>query len=243
MHHQFFLKLLIITLFSCVLSGQVAAQQARDVVRENSEKVAALYHTEKDLLDYEEIVQLTTEIVRFRQQYPKDIIAQAYVLLSEVANSKGDSARAFQFAVDGLTYKPLPSEIQLNLEIKLASGYFVKGKYHNVFHFVEQAFDLAEQEGLKQYQLLALGYRAMANALIGDSKKATNDLIAIKAIVDENRQYAEYIELLEIIATSYQYLGDYQTAVEMHERILKLRFALNKTAGIDQTYYNLASTV
>lgn len=242
MHHQFFLKLLVITLFSCVLSGQVAAQQARDLVRENSEKVAALYLTEKDLLDYEEIVQLTTEIVRFRQQYPKDIIAQAYVLLSEVANSKGDSARAFQFAVDGLTYKPLPAEIQLNLEIKLASGYFVKGKYHNVFHFVEQAYDLAEKEGLKQYQLLALGYRAMANALIGDSKKATNDLIAIKAIVDENRQYAEYIELLEIIATSYQYLGDYQTAVEMHERILKLRFALNKTADIDQTYYNLAST-
>ncbi|NMP30632.1 GGDEF domain-containing protein [Thalassotalea sp. M1531] len=216
------------------------AQQTREIVKENTERVSQLYQADKDDLVYEQVVTLATEIIQYRQQYPKEIIAQAYVLLAEVANSKGDSARAFQFAVDGLTYNPLPVEIQLNLEIKIAAGYFVKGQYHNVFHFVDQVFNQAKEYGLIKYQLLGLGYRAMANALIGESEKAYGDLVHVKELIDQHRQYAEYLELLEVIAISYHYLGDYQTALEMHERILKLRFALNKQNGIETTYYNLA---
>lgn len=219
----------------------VDAQQARETVRANADRVTELYRANQENLAYDEVLQLATEVVQYRQQYPKEIIAQAYVLLAEVASNKGDYVRAFQFAVDGLTYKPLPPELQLNLEMRLTSGYFVKGQYHNVFHFVEQALELSQQTGLVKYQLLSLGYRAMANALIGEAKKAADDLLAIKALMNENRQYAEYIDLLEIIAISYHYLGDYQTAVEMHERILKLRFALNMMLSLERTYYNLAS--
>ena len=199
-----------------------------------------MYEMDKEILPYDEVVRLATEIVQYRQFYSKDVIAKSYVLLAEVADNKGDAARSFQFAVDGLTYKPLPAEIQLNLEIKLASGYFAKGMYHNVFHFVEQALKLAKDKNIIKYQLLALGYRAMANALIGEDNKASADLRQIKSLVEANQQYTEHLGLLEVIAVAYHYLGDYITAMEMHERILKLRFALNKMKGIEQTYYNLA---
>ncbi|WP_448554010.1 hypothetical protein [Thalassotalea montiporae] len=235
---------LVLTLVMTCLLSQVANAQAqlpREVVTANIERVSGFYQADKEALPYDEIVSLATEIVQYRHQYPKDVIAKAYVLLAEVAASKGDAARAFQFAIDGLTYKPLPAELQLNLEIKLAEGYFVKSKYHNVFHFVDQVWERATQEGLVKYQLLALGYRAMANALIGENQKAADDLHMVKELVEQNLQYAEHLQLLEVIAISYHYLGDYQTAMEIHERILKLRFALNRKNGIEGTYYNLAS--
>ena len=224
----------------CLWAFNLNAQQTRDQVLENTDRVTQMYAMDKEILPYDEVVGLATEIVQHRQLYNKEVIAKSYVLLAEVAENKGDAARSFQFAVDGLTYKPLPAEIQLNLEIKLASGYFAKGMYRNVFHFVEQALKLAKDKEIIKYQLLALGYRAMANALVGNEKKASADLVSIKLLIDTHQQYAEHLELLDIIAISYHYLGDYKTAMEMHERILKLRFALNKMNGIEETYYNLA---
>ena len=230
----------LFTLFTSIWLGGAYAIEERDIAIENTDRVSHLYAMDKEILPYNEVVSLATEIVQQRALYSKDVIAKSYALLAEVAENKGDAARSFQFAVDGLTYKPLPAEIQLNLEMKLASGYFAKGMYHNVFHFVEQAYNLAKDKKIVKYQLIALGYRAMANALVGEEKKATEDLLTIKQLIDSNQQYAEHLELLEIIAVSYHYLGDYITAKEMHERILKLRFALNKMKGIEGTYYNLA---
>jgi len=231
----------LLVLVSITITFNVKAQHSRETIKTNIEQANHLYLLDKNELVYEQVVALATKIIQNRRQYPKEVLAQSYVLLAEVANSTGDSARAFQFAVDGLTYKPLPTEIQLNLEIKVAAGYFAKGQYHNVFHFVEQVFKQAKKHGFVKYQLLGLGYRAMANALIGDTQKAYDDLVQIKALIDRNQQYAEHLDLLEIIAISYHYLRDYQTALEMHERILKLRFALNKLNGIETTYYNLAN--
>ncbi|MFD2165678.1 tetratricopeptide repeat protein [Thalassotalea euphylliae] len=225
-------------LFCC---SSALAQHSRETILSNTDQVNSFYDAGQESLPHDKILQLATDIVRNRSQYTKEVIARAYVLLAEVANNRGDASRAFQFAVDGLTYKPLPAELQLNLETKLVSGYFVKSKYHNVFYFVEQVHALAKEHNLVKYQLLALGYRAMANAIVGNDKKATDDLLALKAMVDDNKEYAEHIELLEIIASSYHYLGDFSTALRIHERVLKLRFALNKMNGLDNTYYNLAS--
>ncbi|WP_147302730.1 tetratricopeptide repeat protein [Thalassotalea euphylliae] len=238
---QIWLVLILVMAYGLSQPLSAQTQLPREAVAANIERVNSYYQADKEALPYDEIVSLATAIVQFRRQYPKDVIAKAYVLLAEVAGSKGDAARAFQFAVDGLTYKPLPAELQLNLEIKLAEGYFVKSKYHNVFHFVDQVWERAEKEGLVKYQLLALGYRAMANALIGEAQKAADDLHLVKELIEQHFQYAEHLQLLEVIAISYHYLGDYQTAMEIHERILKLRFALNRKNGIERTYYNLAS--
>lgn len=234
--------LLLLIFIACLLSfNQSFAQQTNVVVAENSQQIEQLYLQDSESLNYQLVVDLSTKIVQNRKQYNKEIIAKAYALLAEVAGNTGDSARAFQFAVDGLTYKPLPAEIQLNLETKIAEGYYVKGKYHNVFHFVENVLALATETGNIKYQLLALSYRAMANALIGELQKANQGLARVHSLMAEHQQYAEYLELLEIMSVAYHHLGDYQTAVEMHERIIKLRFAMDKLNGIESTYYNLAS--
>ncbi|WP_448213983.1 tetratricopeptide repeat protein [Colwellia sp. MEBiC06753] len=234
------LKLPIICTVLLLASTIAQAQQTREVVVNNIDRINTLYDQDKETLPYDAIVGLSTEVVQFRQQYPNEVIAKAYSLMAEVANRKGDAARAFQFAVDGLTYQPLPTELQLNLELKLAAGYFVKGKYHNVFHFVDQALVRAKEEGLVKYQLLALSFRSMANALLGKNQIASDDLQAAKSLIELNQQYADHLGLLEIIAISYHYLGEYQIAMDMNERILKLRFSMNKYNGIDRTYYNLA---
>jgi|GEM_PF-759046 len=235
---------IVILLLLCLFSfSSVSANQtvvADSEVEENIHKVQLYLSMDKETLPYEEVVALSSSIIQNRKLYTGNIVAKVYVLLADAATNKGDVARAFQFARDGLSLTSIDRSIRLNLLLKVAAGYYVKGKFHQVHSVAEQVIDLSEQQIDIQYRLIALSYRAVAFALMAQHEKALTDLQTVENLILKYQQFADHIELLEILAIAHYYLGDYHTAITIHQKLLKLRSGLSRTDNIENTYYNLA---
>ena len=124
--------------------------------------------------------------------------------------------------------------------LKVAAGYYYKGKYHQAKKIADQAVVLAKESNTPVLLIKALAYRAMANAVIAQHQLALVDLQQIQQLLSEYGQFNDHIHLLAVIANAHFYLGSYQTALKLYNKILKLRFDQNKKFNIDQTYANIA---
>jgi len=206
----------------------------------NIQKIDALYQMDKEILPFEEVVTFSRKIIKNRKNYNNDNIAKIFILLANVSENKGDIAKSFQFAKEGLTLSALEPEVELNLLLKLADGYYIKGKYHQVLEISNQALALSEQTLNIQYQLIALSYRAVAYALVAKYQKSINDLLRVELLINQNERFSDHIELLEILAIAHYYLGDIHTASSLYQKIIKLRFELSKDHHIEKSYFNLA---
>lgn len=237
------LCIFILTIFlSCIaFAGDNSGTVSTRDITSNIAKVTYFYAQDRESLPHKDVAQLCKNIIKNRKNYTTDIIAKVYILLANIALNQGDSARALQFANDGLTLNSIPPSLALDLNTKVVSGYFDKGKFHKVFEITDKIYTLAKKERNTKYEMLSLGYRAMAFALIGKPQKAMEDLNLVHQIISQNQQYSEHLELLEILAISHYYLNDFQVAIDMQEKLLKLRFDLQKTNDIERTYYNLAA--
>jgi tetratricopeptide (TPR) repeat protein len=77
--------------------------------------------------------------------------------------------------------------------------------------------------------------------MLGQHANALIDLQKVETVIQQDAAFSEHISLLAILANAYYHLGDYQTALTIQLRILKLRFNINKFSNIDQTYFHLAN--
>jgi len=90
--------------------------------------------------------------------------------------------------------------------------------------------------------LIALSYRAVIYASQNKRDLALKDLEEVYMLNSANSQYDDDLRLLEILAIAYSYLGDYKTSLTMLNKLIMLRFDLEKLTNIDQTYLHLART-
>ena len=187
---------------------------------------------DKEALPYKEVLDFSRDIIKNRKNYNNDAIAKVYILLANVATNKGDIARAFQFAVDGLELPTIDPAIKLNLMLKVADGYYDKGKHYRVLDIANQAIELAEQTSNIKYQLIAFSYRSMAFALLAKYQQAINDLYQVEKLISEHKEFSNHLELLNILAVAHYYLGDFQTTVAIYQNIIK-------TKGTNQSGYQL----
>jgi len=227
----------------CFLSFFVTAAEndvSDEEIELNIKNVQSFLSMNREVLPYEEVVSLASVIIQQRKYYTSNIVAKAYLLLAEAATNKGDVSRAFQFAQDGLSTANIDRAIQMNLMIKVAAGYYVKGKFNLVLDVSENVILLANQQVDIQYRLLALAYKAMAHALLSEHVQAFDTLNNLQQLITQHNQYSDDIELLEILAVAYHYLGDYQTAVTLHQKLLKLRIELSQNSHLEKTYADLA---
>ena len=233
-----------ITLLTClIIVLPVFASQNGSIhllIENNIAKVEQYFNQQDETSPYDEVITLSSQIVQNRQLYNSNTLAKVFVLLAEAATSKGDLAGSLQFAQDGLTINGIDSSIRLNLLLKVAAGYLVNGKYQKVFNIAEQIIQRVSDKKETKHYLIALGYRAMANALLNDYQHALSDLKAIEHLVSKNQHPPEHLELLELLALTHYYLRDYQTALTIQLKILKLRFDLSKKKNLEQNYYQLA---
>ena len=239
LNHLIFLLFCIISSFS--VCGRQHSPESIEI-EQNILKTNRLYELDKEALPYDEVIRIASAIIQHRRYYESDIIGKVYVLLADIATNKGDLARAFQFAKDGLTLNPLKPSIKLNLLLKMAAGYFIKGKHQQIFKIAEQVIELAKENNEIKFLLLGFSYRSMAFALIGEHHNALIDLQQVEKLISENPRFAEQVELLEILASAHDYLGDHKTALTMHLKLLKLRFDLSKMHNVGKTYNNLANS-
>ena len=224
-----------------VLPSYSLDELPRSIVIENDiTAVDKLYSLDKESLSYDKVLFLSNRILSSGHLYSNDILAKTYVLLADVATNRGELVQASQFAKDGLTLLAIDQSIKINLHLKLIAGYYADGNYSQVISVSSETILLAENSQNIQYKLFALSYRAMAYFLLNQDNQAVNDLKTVEFLFEQHKGLANQIELLEIIAIAHFHLGDFQEAISMHEKILKLRFDLSKTKSIEQTYTNLA---
>ena len=196
------------------------------------EMINQYFTLDKEALPYKEVLDFSRDIIKNRKNYNNDAIAKVYILLANVATNKGDIARAFQFAVDGLELPTIDPAIKLNLMLKVADGYYDKGKHYRVLDIANQAIELAEQTSNIKYQLIAFSYRSMAFALLAKYQQAINDLYQVEKLISEHKEFSNHLELLNILAVAHYYLGDFQTTVAIYQNIIK-------TKGTNQSGYQL----
>ena len=225
----------------CYTSAAALANQPLEDVDGNIEKIEKFLAVDKASLPDKAVLSLTSHIIKHRHYYDQTTIAKAYILLADIAINRGDLAKAYQFAQDGLGLNISEPMIKLNLLLKTASSYYAKGKFQQVKQVSDEVILLAKDETLIAYRLKGLGYRAVVFALIVDYPSALKDLQQIEKILEQHQEFLDHIDLLEILATAHHYLSDYETAISMHLKLLNLRYKFAKTHDIGNSYFALAS--
>ncbi|GLX78411.1 hypothetical protein tinsulaeT_17510 [Thalassotalea insulae] len=231
----------LLVLFSGFFTTFVDANEAKlSELQDNIIQVDTLFLTDPESLPYQTVIELSQKVIRNRELYNANTIGKMFSLLADAAVNKGDLAKALQFSLDGEALIGLEAKLHLSLTLKVAAGYYYKGKYHQAKEIADQAVVLAKQINTPILLIKALGYRAMANAVIAEHQLALIDLQQIQQLLANYEQFNDHIHLLAVIANAHFYLGSYQTALKLYNKVLKIRFDQNKQFNIDQTYYNIA---
>jgi tetratricopeptide (TPR) repeat protein len=201
----------------------------------------AYYLQDKELLISQDVVDVAQAVVNNPDQYSHNRVAKAFSLLSDVAFNRGNLSVALQFAQYGSETKPADVDLQLDLLLKIARGYYAQGKYIQLRETSHTAAWLADQASNMNYHLQALAYSVVAYALNDDYALAVKELTKVESILSQNQQSVDQIILLEIIAEAHFYLSEYDNAVELLSHILQLRTDMSRTAGIAQSYHLVAN--
>ncbi|WP_114324949.1 tetratricopeptide repeat protein [Candidatus Colwellia aromaticivorans] len=205
-------------------------------------QVEHLFKQNAETLNYHKVIEISKKIINQRINYPSEIVAKTYLLLANVASNKGELETAIQFTNDGLAIATQNQATRLRLQINLAKIFSAKKQYQQLLTTVQKAINTPQNKKYTASFLIALGYRSVAFAMLGQHAKALVDLQQVEIVISQNPAFSEYISLLAILANAYYHLGDYRTALTVQLRILKLRFNLNILNNIDQTYFHLANT-
>lgn len=201
----------------------------------------SFYLQDKETLSSQEVMDVAQIVISRRNDYSPNIVARAFSLLSDVAFNRGNVVAALQFAQYGSEIDKTDVIIQLDLLLKIARGYYAQGKYIQLRGTAQKAAWLAEQANNMNFHLQALAYYAVAYALNADYALATKELSKVERLLNQNQQDVDQITLLEIIAQAHFNLAEYNHAVDILNRVLKLRTEMSLMQGIARTYNLIAN--
>lgn len=217
--------------------------QAQDIdIAANIKKTEYFFNIEKESLSADAVISLANNVIKQRQFYSADTIAKIFILLANIAENKGDLGKSMQFAQDGLATVGISNMLKIDLLLKLAAGYYIEGNFHQVNQYAEEAVFLSRQVTSVKFLLVALSYSAMSNALISNNSAAHQELQEIAQLLEDNEQFNDHLDVIEILALAHLYQQDYTTAKTLYNKAIKLRFESKKIEGIDRSYYYLATT-
>ncbi len=203
------------------------------------EQVEKYYQLDKELVPYDEVLTLSTKVLPERQLFTTDTIAKTYFLLADAATRKADIAKAFQFATYGLELVNIDHLLRLKFLQKLMEGYYVNGQFKKTLDVSSQTAALAKKPEHIQYLLVALGYRAMANALLGDRENANKDIDTVTELMQIN-DFNEDTDLLAVLSLAYFHLDQFEAVVDMQSQLIGIKLNKANKYNIDQNYFTLA---
>ena len=205
----------------------------------HTRQIEQYYEADIATVSFDDVIQIATKIVPNRTLYDPNTLAKTYSLLAQIAYIKGESSRSYQLTLFGLTYQPISPEVALNLKLRLVAGYFFNNQYEEILEVIEDVILSAEQENNNAYRIQALGYRAMAKALLGLYDESQADLISVEQVINSNQSFANYDKLYEILAIAQHYLGNDEASLSLYEKVLNQRFKMDNLLGIETTYFQL----
>lgn len=222
-----------------LMMGSAFGQNELSQVDDNVQAIDHYFAMETSQLPFPKVIPLAAEIVSDRLLYNSDTLARTYALISEIASVKGESARAHQLALYGLTYKGTTADVVLNLKLKRASWHFFNNEFSELIDYIEPVIAQAETGKFQQYRMQALAYRAMGNAMLGNHQASLEDLLLIEQVINTNPKFPNIIELYELLGISQHFLGNFSLALSMYSKAIDRRFNDEKLIGISQTYSRL----
>lgn len=238
----FYLFTFLMTIsFSCSVFSPFASERNLSDDEQLINQIDYLFTQPSEDLHYDEVMTLSNRVISQRVKFSNETIAKTYLLLTNIALNKGELETAFQFTQDGLALTSQNQKTYPCLQVKLAEVLAAKKHYKELLTVTEQAIKSPAIKDNTKYLLLALSYRSVAYAMLSQHGKALADIQQVHSVINQNPAFSEHISLLSILANAYYHLGDYQTALTIQLKILKLRFNLNKLANVDQTYYQLGN--
>ncbi len=222
--------------FTALASENTLAMQEQLI-----KQVERLFQQNSESLRAEEVISLSNKIIPHQNKYPSEIIAKTYILLVDIAMNKGELETALQFSQDGLKLTNPNQKAYLCLQVGLAKIFTAKKHYKKLLTVTEQTIKSPITKGNAKYLLFALSYRSAAYAMLSQHGKALEDMQQVQNIIKQNPSFNEHISLLSILANAYYHLGEFETALAVQLKILKLRFNLNRLDNVNQTYYHLGN--
>ncbi len=204
-------------------------------------QVESLLEQNIEALNYQEIIKLSSKVINQRDSFPNNIIAKTYLLLGYVTINNGELETALQFTYDGLSVLTQDQAVKVPLQLNLAKIFYAKKQYQKLLNTAQEVTNSLKSEKDTRCFLMALSYRSVAFSMLGLHSEALNDLQQVEKVIQQYPTFAEHIALLSILANAYYYLGDYQTAISLQLKVLKLRFNLQQLNNIEQTYFHLAN--
>jgi GGDEF domain-containing protein len=230
----------LISRLICALSVIIAMSCGAAETEQHSQDVAYYFQQTATKLDEEKVLQLAQQIIPNRHYYTSDTIAKMFVLLADLALRKQEFGKAAQFAEDGLAIMVNDLDVQLALRFKFAAASYLAGNYSQLLRLSEQLVDVLAEQQLTESKLLALGYRAVANAQLTNYQAAITDVARIKTLMAEIAKPRYHVELYQVLANVNHYLGNHQAALDYYLTILKLKFDTAETVLVEQVYYQIA---
>jgi GGDEF domain-containing protein len=233
-------RILLVVLISMFISLCAQANDTNSGVN-TREAINDYYLLRKELLLAQDVVDTAQAVVNNRDQFSSNIVAKAFSLLSDVAFNQGNLLVAFQFAQYGSEIDKIDVELQLDLMLKIARGYYAQGNYIQLKDTSQSAAWLAEQANDMNYHLQALAYSVVAYALSAEYDLAVKTLNKVETLLSQNQTNVDQITLLETIAQAHFYLSEYDNAVELLNNVIKLRIDMARTEGIAHSYHLVAN--
>lgn len=233
-------RMLIGFLISIFISLTTQANENNSDV-DDDQVITNYYALNKESLLTQDVVDAAQSVVNNRDQFSSNTIAKAFSLLSDVAFNRGNFLVAFQFAQYGSEIDKINIELQLDLMLKIARGYYAQGNYVQLQDTSQGAAWLAEQASNMNYHLQALAYSAVAHALSAEYEQAVKTLNKVETLLNQNLTDVDQITLLETIAQAHFYLSEYSNTVELLTHAIKLRTDMARTEGIVRSYHLVAN--
>ena len=227
--------------FSLSVFNSLARENELLVEEQLISQVEQLFLQSPESLHYNKVIDLSNEIIANENKYPTDIVAKTYLLLASITINKGELETAFQFIQDGLAITTPNQQNYLYLQLKLAEIFTIKKDYQNLLTAAEQTINANKADNDAKFLLFALSYRSIAYAMSFQYEKALEDIQQVQILIKQTPAFSEHIFLLSILANAYYHLDEFQTALTIQLKILKLRFNLNNLDNIDRTYYQLGN--
>ena len=238
------MKIFYCFLISCLVgisvNCQLWANEASQSFSENIDKIENLFRLDRETLPATTVIDTANQILEQRIYYSADITAKVFILLAQTAINRGDINKALQFAQDGLTVVGINDNLKVQLLLQLSFVNYSEGRIQLVLNYAQQAVKLAKQIEQVRYQLIAMSYSAMSNALLAKQKIAFEQLQQVEQLLVSHEQFNEHIDVIEILALAHLYLRDYEVASALYNKAIKLRYDSDRVAGINRSYYYLA---
>lgn len=246
---QLFIKALLFSILLFIVNINAVANNELLAKQDLENRIEFFYTLSEKQLPFEALTaELTSNFVpasnKIAESLAPETAAKAYYLLALAANYQGDDVLSLNYVLLAQQLKPENKSLNIKLILRAANAHYELGQFQKVLSVIGDVstFVLPKASTLSQsqYQFTVLNYRTIAHAALGQHDLAIQYLSEIEKLLITQRELMNDIDVIELVAQSYHYLGNDSIAIQLYTKALKRRFDTKFFLNIERSYLKLA---